>query len=128
MNNMDIDSFVDCLNYYIKEERDSKNIENKGLLVVQKTIIPNKHFKVYKNFNIIIWYIDIKSKFKGRLISCNQMFRATKEQEDIVLNSISKEIISKLFTLVRSNDFNLIIEGNYGERKSKESTTEHKDE
>ena len=111
---MKIEDVVFMLNKHIQIERDKLNISSKGQLILHKTILPHSTMKAYKEIEFCLWFVNNKHKF--RLITLHHITRAINGQEEIIMDNLSKEFILKIFEWMKSEYYNKVVRGEYGNK------------
>lgn len=111
-----IDDFIDIINSYIGDKRESLNIKPKPKqhLVLQRTVIPSPTFPAYKEFNYILWAIPNKKE----VLSFQHTAKFTKDNEEKTLKQVNesfvKLIIDTVLTSKQGNDNNILTDLIYG--------------
>lgn len=100
-----IESIIKNLNIHIDNTRTKLGIQARGHIVLHKTILNNPTFKVYKDYNIIVYYIQGKNK--KELINIKETNRSLPVLLDIGYNNLLREV----FNLISSDLFEKILKG-----------------
>lgn len=110
---MHIEDVIESLNRHIEMKRKLLDIEpNSGHLVLQKTIKPHESFKAYKEYNITVWFVRNRNKY--RTFTVNHMSKITTEaQEEAVLYKLSMELCTMIFNWMGSSLYEQIVKGEY---------------
>lgn len=116
--NMALEEIIQALNTYIADKRNSLDIvpENKQHLVLHRVIETHSTFKSYKKYEITLWVISNKNKYK--LFTISEQFNVnTSSQEEFYKYIETKFIITLLQTLLNkaSNNRTVIEDIIYGE-------------
>ena len=104
---MSIEDIVDVINRTIEDKRKELNIPNSSHLVLQTKVNPHPLFKVFKEFELILWLI--KGKDKYRVLTTKLTYKVTESKEDSVLNIVHKEFCYNLINWVRTEEYNNIV-------------------
>lgn len=110
---MSIEDIVDVINRTIEDKRRELNIPNSSHLVLQTKVNPHPLFKVFKEFELILWLI--KGKDKYRVLTTKLTYKVTESKEDSVLNLVHKEFCYNLINWVRTEEYNNIVNNRYGD-------------
>ena len=102
-------TIIEGLNRYIEEERVKKGIITHGHLVYHHTITPNPTMKAYKTYKVEVWFI--KGNEKKIVATVQQTARVVDNVDDIIMNVVKIELAKTLFTLVKSEKMEGIVNG-----------------
>ena len=102
-------TIVEGLNRYIEEQRAKKEIITHGHLVYHHTITPNPTMKAYKTYKVEVWFV--KGNEKQIVAVVQQIDRVVDNADDIIMNVVKTELAKTLFTLVKSERMEEIING-----------------
>lgn len=96
---MSIVEIIEVLNKYINSLRAIHSLPVKGMqhLVSQFTITPHSTFKAYKEYELMLWAVTKKDKYK--VLSSYIKGNSTKEEQ--LIKEVEQEFILKLFDLLR---------------------------
>ena len=110
--NMRIEDMVEGLNKYIEEIRVQRKIITDGHLVFQLTIAPHETIKAYKKYEAIVWFVEYGNKY--RVATVKQVVKVIDGEDKFIMRIINIEMSKLLFSLINKEEFQQIIEGNYG--------------
>ena len=108
---MKLEDIIEGLNKHIEIERRNKGIKTTGHLVLQKEIVPNSSFKVYKTFKYILWFT--KNKKSHRVITIQHTAKSIEGYEEILLREMNIMLSTNLFNWIGSNSYRMVINGEY---------------
>lgn len=108
---MRIEDIIENLNKHFEEKRDSLGYENKGRLVLFKSIKPHPTFKVYKTYDYSVFFVT--GKKSSRVLYIN---RTDKEQTDAeyIADILERELVKIIFDWLFTKDYELVLKGEYG--------------
>lgn len=107
---MNGDNIIKSLNKHIDIKRGGVN--NKlGWVILQKDIIPNPSFKIYKTFVLTLWYVRNGKKFQ--ILSFQEDLRTPDDKVDSNWDIMYAHLLVKLFYWIDSDSYNEVIEGTY---------------
>lgn len=109
---MNIDDIVESLNKHIEAVRFRRELHTTGHMVLQKEIIPNPTFKVYKTYKYVLWFTNKGKSYRVISIECTYK-KALDEKEDSIIRKMSIEMSTQIFNWIGTNDYNQVIQGNY---------------
>lgn len=108
---MKLEDLIECLNRHIENKRESLGIKTKGHLILQRVIKQNNIFKLYKDYIITVWFI--KGTKKYNVLTCNQVYKTTDNNEEKILKNLSIILSEEIFNWIGSEHYKQIIEGEY---------------
>lgn len=110
---MTLENIIESLNKYIIEEREERKIDCKTFLILQKSLVPQPMFKIYKDYTVTIWLLNPENKKKEAIYTYKTIDKFT-ESNDKNLILANKDICKSIFSLCRQKEFDQVIEGTYG--------------
>lgn len=108
---MKIEDIVESLNKHIELKREEKGIKTTGHLVLQKEVMPNSSFKVYKVYRYTLWFVKRGKSY--RVISLQETTRVPTGMEEAVVNKIEIMLIEVILNWIGSSFYQQVIEGDY---------------
>lgn len=106
---MRVEDIVEVFNEHIEAKRKEIGISTNGHLVLQRTIEPNSTFKVYKTYELILWFV--KNKEKQQVLSLSQTIRVISGQEEKTNKDIDMLFTLGMINLIGSDKYEHIIKG-----------------
>ena len=106
-----LEDIIEGLNRSIEDYRKARNIVTTGHLVIQKSIKPHKTFKAYKEYEVIVWFINGKNKYKT--VHYTETAHIIDGREERILKEINISVCRFLFNFVNSSMFEKVITGEY---------------
>lgn len=104
------EEIIKALNKHIDKKRGGVN--NKlGWVVIQKDLIPNPSFKIYKTFIINLWFVKGGKKYK--ILSLEESIRTPEDKVDIYWDTMYNILTENLFSWIGSTSYNEVIEGSF---------------
>lgn len=95
---MKLEEIIEALNISFN----NKDI-NKGHFVLQRIITPNPSFKLYKEYEYILWFI--KKDIKQKMLTCNNTVKVIKGQEESIERYIDIDFCKSLFDWLRTDNY-----------------------
>ena len=108
---MKLEYIIEGLNRHIEQERINKKIQTKGHLVLQKVININSTFKVFRTYNIIVWFVKNNKRYK--ILELSHTDKVVDNNEDTAYKNIIIKLSNALFNFIGSEAYNKIIMGEY---------------
>lgn len=110
---MNIEDVIESLNRHIENKRKELNLNDaSGHLVLQKTIKAHETFKAYKEYNMTVWFIKGRCRF--RVLTLNETVKSISEnQEETIMKRLNIELCKMMFNWVGSGLYNQIVNGTY---------------
>lgn len=106
---MDIMNIVETFNSFLKSQRELQHITNNlGFLVVLKTIEDVSNFKVYKKYNIKLYF---NSKYP--VITISENINTSNTDNEQAWDILSKTLLLEIFNILNSSNINKLIDGTY---------------
>lgn len=108
---MRIEDIIENLNKHFEEKRTLLGYENKGRLVLFKSVKPHSTFKLYKTYDYSVFFITGKKSYKVLYIS-----RTDKEQinAEYIAEELERELVKIIFDWLFTKDYELVLKGEYG--------------
>lgn len=107
---MKIEDVIESLNRHIEYRRSLKNITAKGHLVLQKIVIPNPTFKAYKEYKVILWFVD--GNRKHELLTIKNTYKILDNTIDKVEKDVDIELCNLIFNWIGSESYNKVLTSN----------------
>lgn len=108
---MKAEDIIEGLNRSIEDKRDALKIKTTGHLVLQRTVKPHQTFKVYKEYESIIWFV--KSGGKYRVITVKETAKVLDGQEEVMIRRMNMELSRMIFNWIGSNFYEQVVKGEY---------------
>lgn len=113
---MRVEEIIAGLNKYIESRRNTLKIKVKGHIVLHKTYISHPTFKAYKEYKYDVWYVN--KPYSNKILSISKVEKVLEGHEEKILSSMNVDLCTALFELINSEDFELIIYGEYEGNKN----------
>ena len=106
---MQIEDITSALNKYLEDKRKLEKLDIKGHFVVKINIKTMKP-PIYKKFIIELYYVTpVQDK---ELLTIMNTDKCPSGSEGVYWENLSKEYLSRVFNLMRTETFNKLIYGN----------------
>ena len=110
---MKVEDIIEGLNRSIEDKRDALKIKTTGHLVIQKTIKPHQTFKVYKEYEYVIWFV--KYGKKHRVLTVKETAKVIDGLEEAMIRKMNVEISRLIFDWIGSDLYEQVVKGEYNE-------------
>lgn len=108
---MKAEDIIEGLNRSIEDKREALKIKTTGHLVLQRTVKPHQTFKVYKEYEFVIWFV--KSRKKYRVITVRETAKVLDGQEETIMREMNVKLSRMIFNWIGSNFYEQVIKGEY---------------
>lgn len=108
---MKAEDIIEGLNKHIETRRSERGIENVGHMVLQKEIIPNTSFKVYKTYKYTLWFTKRCESYK--VIIAQHTAKVPDGQEENMLREMNIRLSTLIFNWIGSYSYEAVINGEY---------------
>lgn len=108
---MKIEDIIEELNRYIENKRADEHISVNGHLVLQRTVFPNSTFKAYKSYEIILWFVKDKKKYK--VLSLKHTAKVVDGREEGVNKIMDKQFCYLIIDWLNSDSYNEVLMGTF---------------
>ena len=112
---MKIEDIIEELNRYIENKRVDEHISTNGHLVLQRTMFPNSTFKAYKSYEIILWFVKDKKKY--RVLNLQHTAKVIDGQEEGVKKIMDKQFCYSIISWLHSDTYNSVLTGTFKEEE-----------
>ena len=113
---MKAEDIIEGLNRYIETVRKERCISAKGHIVLHREILPHPSFKVYKTYKYTLWFSSGKKCYN--IATLQQTSKVPDNLEESMLREMNIHLSTMIFTWIRSEKFNKVINGEYGRESS----------
>ena len=102
---MTLEDIIESINEYIVYRRKELGVTNCQHLVLQRTITPDSTFKVYKQYQFIVWVVDGKDQY--RLFTLSHKANVPANFEEALIHNLEMQFVTKLLAcLIDGKSFN----------------------
>lgn len=110
---MKLEDIVRSLNMSINHSRVKNKLDKaKGFLVLQKSLSNKAVYKIYKEVDITLWFVN--GRKKHRVLTYHEVRRIPDGQEEKEMGVAELEFTTSLFDLMGKEEYQKIIKGEYG--------------
>ena len=113
---MKAEDIIEGLNRYIDIVRKERGISTKGHIVLHREILPHSSFKVYKTYTYTLWFSN--GKKCNKIVTLQQTNKVPDSLEENMLREMNIHLSTMIFTWIRSEKFDEVINGEYGRENS----------
>lgn len=108
---MKIEDIIEGLNKHIELKRIERGINYKGHLVLQKEIIPNPSFKIYKIYKYTLWFTNRGNSYT--VIILQHTAKVPEGQEENMVREMNTMLSTLIFNWIGSDFYEEVIKGEY---------------
>ncbi len=108
---MKAEDIIEGLNKHIEAKRWERGIKGLGHLVLQREIIPNSSFKVYKEYKYTLWFAKKGKSYK--VITIQHTAKVPEGQEESMVREMNILLNAMMFNWIGSDSYEAIIKGEY---------------
>ena len=101
---MKTEDIVEAINLALEDKRKEMNIENKGHFILQRNIVTDTSFKIYKTYSVTLWYFKSK-KEQFLVLSDSITDRIVGDNDEKIIRTLNISFLTNFLKFYNSQEW-----------------------